>query len=168
MALFVTSGRFGHGVVDQMLRTQRRCLPTTCRRRPNRTIASMKSGDRATEKLIAASVSRGVERPLAERVISGAQTAVRDWTYTVSDFLTPPESAALVMTISALPDIQVMSWGGYEDADRTAVLCAHSDIADTQEALLSLTQDQFVLLKLTGNFESSKGTMSYCRPLPVS
>lgn len=161
MALFICPRRVGNGIVHHLLRTQLCNLSTTCRQRPNDIAASMKTGERATEKLIAISVNRGVERSVAERVVKGAQTAIRDWTYTVSDFLSPPESAALTTTISAMSGVQVMSWGGYRDAERTAVLCAHNEIASTPEILLSLLQDQFVLLKLTGNFESSKGRMHY-------
>lgn len=157
MALFVTQGQFCNGTVHHLHKSKHCNLSTTCRLRPNRMAASMKIGDRATEKLIAISVNRGVERSVAERVVTGAQNAIRDWTYTASDFLSPPESAALANTISTIPNIQVMSWGGYEDAERTAVICAHNEIGSTPDILLSLLQDQFVLLKLTGNFESSKG-----------
>lgn len=126
-------------------------------KRPVRNLATMQLGQVTVDKLISVAVNRGVERSTAERVVSGARRALRDWTGTVSEFLTPPESAAMTATLSTLADIQVACWGGYEDAERTALLCAHEEIADSDGAMIDLLRDQFVLFKVAGNFEFDKG-----------
>lgn len=104
-------------------------------------------------------MNRGVERPIAERVISTAQRAVRDWTPALSEFLTPPESAAMLATLRNLPDLRVAAWGGYPDAERTAILCAHSETVDSPEEVVVLMKDQLVLFKLVGNFEFDNGKL---------
>jgi len=118
----------------------------------------MKVREQRHEKLITLSVNRGVERGIAERVIASTDRAAREWTTSVSEFLTPPESAAMRFVTSSLPDVQVACWGGYEDAERTAIVSAHADIADTPEAVIPLVQEDLALLVVSGNFEHEKGT----------
>lgn len=75
----------------------------------------------------------------------------------MSEFLTPPESAAMLNTLTTLSDVRVVAWGGYEDAERTAVLCAHAQMVDSLTDVLSMAGEQLVLLKISGNFEFDKG-----------
>lgn len=118
---------------------------------------SMKAGEKRNEKLIDVAVNRGVDREIAQRVLECVDRAGREWTTTVSEFLTPPESAAMRLTASNLADVQVTSWGGYEDAERSAIAAAHADIADNPDAVISLVQEELALLVIKGNFEYEKG-----------
>lgn len=118
------------------------------------------AADPLMEKLVAACTGRGVDRIIAQNVLSSAKSALRDWRCVVSDFLTPPESAALVATLAQLPRLSAHAWGGYPDAERTAVICAHEDVAEDTAQLLQLAAPQFALLSIAGDFESGKGTVA--------
>lgn len=117
----------------------------------------MTASDARSEKLILRAVNRGVDRVVAEKAVSSAERAIRDWMCTVSDFLTPPESATLVEVLSSLSDVTVRFWGGYPDAERTVIVAAHAEMAESAEELLPLVEDQLVLLRVDGNFEFAKG-----------
>lgn len=113
--------------------------------------------DHATEKLVAYCVNQGVDRDVAARVLAMAQRSVRDWTVSASDFLTPPESAALETAVLTIADACAVSWGGYEDAERRVLFVAHAEMVPDTDGLKQLAGKQLVLLKIMGNFEFDKG-----------
>lgn len=110
-----------------------------------------------TERLVTYCCNRGVERDVASRVVGNVQRAVRDWTVVTSEFLTPPESVSVQAAIESLPDVRVLSWGGYDDAERRAVFVAHAETIPTHDILKDYANEQLALLKIAGNFEFSKG-----------
>lgn len=109
------------------------------------------------EKLVTFAVNRGVDREVATRVIESAQRAVRDWTSIPTEFLTPPESAALTPALDSIADLNSLPWGGFEDAERRAFFLAHSEVVSDDAILKQLAEEQLVLLKVVGNFEFDKG-----------
>lgn len=113
--------------------------------------------DHATEKLVAYCVNQGVDREVAAQVLAMAQRSVRDWTVNASDFLTPPESAALETAVQAIADTCAVSWGGYDDAERRVLFVAHAETVPDMDGLKQLAGEQLVLLKIMGNFEFDKG-----------
>lgn len=112
-----------------------------------------------SEKLVLRAVNRGVDRVVAEMAVSHAERAIREWTCTVSDFLTPAESAALVEVLSSLSDVTVRFWGGYAEAERGVIVAAHAEIAGGTEELLKLVEDELVLLRIEGKFEYERGRL---------
>lgn len=110
-----------------------------------------------TERLVSYCCNQGVEREVASRVIGNAQRAVRDWTAVMSEFLTPPESVSVQAAIESLPDVRLLTWGGYDDAERRALFIAHAEAVPTDELLKDFANEELAVLKINGNFEHSKG-----------
>lgn len=122
----------------------------------------MHASDALTEQLLSSAISRGASRASAEKTISGARAAARDWRCVVSDFLSPPDAAALVTTLSTVPRLRVAAWGGYDDAERTAVVCAHEELVDDDVGIVDSVREEFVLLHVDGEFAGAKGALSSC------
>jgi photosystem II S4 domain protein len=98
--------------------------------------------------------ARGVPRETADRVLSRASAALRDWSAVVTDFLTPPESEALAEALGGVADLCVERWGGYASAERAVLVVARADVAEAVEdgRLHELVADKVVALAIEGNF----------------
>ncbi|MBE9012599.1 photosystem II S4 domain protein [Pseudanabaenaceae cyanobacterium LEGE 13415] len=90
---------------------------------------------------------KGVEnRDTIARVIDQAEKAIKTWEVVTSDFLSPPELAEVERSFSRLTEIQVISWGGYSQAERQRVAIARSDLS------LDASQVELAALDIAGNF----------------
>lgn len=114
-----------------------------------------------TSRLVSYCTNQGVDRDIAARVITLAQCAARSWASGMSEFLTPPESVALGKAVETLADVRACPWGGYEDAERRALFVAHAESVPSIEVLQQLAEEQLVLLKIQGNFETEKGKVLF-------
>lgn len=74
---------------------------------------------------------------------------MRNWTYDRSEFLTPPESAAVVEVLGDAKGLMVRFWGGYEEAERGVVVMAHEKVEEWGWGL--------ELLGIWGRFDGEKG-----------
>lgn len=138
------------------------CLPLSLARltaqtplcRHPRALLSMRLGRvSATDKLITLAVNRGVAREIAERVVTRATAAAREWEVCVSDFVTPPERDALELTLEGLEGVTVCSWGGYDSAERCVVAAVRKDLVEGPEDVVALLGDKLALLNVTGAFK---------------
>jgi photosystem II S4 domain protein len=98
--------------------------------------------------------ARGVPKETAERVLSRATAALHDWDTNTTEFLTPPEAASLCEALGNIADLRVEQWGGYASAERTVLILAHEDIAESLEEaqLHDLVLDDLTALQINGNF----------------
>lgn len=92
-------------------------------------------------------ILKGVEnRDSLVRVLDRAQQAIKTWEVVLTDFLSPPELAELQKVFSRLTDVQIVAWGGYEQAERQRVAIARVEIP------LDKSQVELVALEIAGNF----------------
>lgn len=113
--------------------------------------------DEGKAKLLSYCENQGVERDVASRVLDLAERSVREWSMTVSDFLTPPESVALETALNTRDSLLVVPWGGYEEAERRVFFLAHSDAILTSDALRELAQTQIRVLRIRAQGSSDAG-----------
>lgn len=92
-------------------------------------------------------ILKGVEnRDSLVRVIDRAEQAIKTWEVVLTDFLSPPELAELQRVFSRLTEVQLVAWGGYEQAERQRVAIARAEIP------LDKSQVDLVALEIAGNF----------------
>lgn len=92
-------------------------------------------------------ILKGVEnRDSLVRVIDRAEQAIKTWEVVLTDFLSPPELAELQKVFSRLTEVQIVAWGGYEQAERQRVAIARAEIP------LDKSQVELVALEIAGNF----------------
>lgn len=92
-------------------------------------------------------ILKGVEnRDTIARVIDRAEQAIKTWEVVLTDFLSPPELAELQRVFSRLTEVQIVAWGGYEQAERQRVAIARSEMP------LERDQVELVALEIAGNF----------------
>lgn len=92
-------------------------------------------------------ILKGVEnRDSLVRVLDRAEQAIKTWEVILTDFLSPPELAELQKVFSRLTDVQIVAWGGYEQAERQRVAIARAEIP------LDKSQVELVALEIAGNF----------------
>jgi len=92
-------------------------------------------------------ILKGVEnRDSLVRVLDRAEQAIKTWEVVLTDFLSPPELAELQKVFSRLTDVQIVAWGGYEQAERQRVAIARAEIP------LDKSQVELVALEIAGNF----------------
>lgn len=90
---------------------------------------------------------KGVEnRETVARVVDQADQAIKTWDVILSDFLSPPESVEVQRVFARLTDVQLVSWGGYPQAERQRLAIARSEL------LLDSTQVAIAALEIAGNF----------------
>jgi photosystem II S4 domain protein len=90
---------------------------------------------------------KGVEnRETIARVIDQAEQAIKTWEVVSTDFLSPPEVAETQRVFQRLTDVQLMSWGGYPQAERQRLAIARAEIP------LEPTQVELAALEISGNF----------------
>ncbi|MBW4664277.1 MAG: photosystem II S4 domain protein [Chroococcus sp. CMT-3BRIN-NPC107] len=92
-------------------------------------------------------ILKGVEnRETIARVIDRAEQAIKNWEVVLTDFLSPPELAELQKVFSRLTDVQIIAWGGYEQAERQRLAIARGEMP------LDRSQVELVALEIAGNF----------------
>ncbi|WP_009633473.1 photosystem II S4 domain protein [Synechocystis sp. PCC 7509] len=92
-------------------------------------------------------ILKGVEnRDSIARVIDRAEQAIKTWEVVLTDFLSPPELAELQKVFSRLTEVQLLAWGGYEQAERQRLAVARSEMP------LERHQVELVALEIAGNF----------------
>ena len=90
---------------------------------------------------------KGVEnRDSLARVIDHAEQAIKTWEVVLTDFLSPPESAEIQRVFSRLTEVQLVSWGGYPQAERQRMAIARGEIP------LDQSQVAVIVLEIAGNF----------------
>lgn len=90
---------------------------------------------------------KGVEnRESVTRVIDLADQAIKTWEIVFTDFLSPPELAEIQQRFSRLTEVQVITWGGYPQAERQRIAIARPEIP------LDSSQVAVVALEIAGNF----------------
>lgn len=92
-------------------------------------------------------ILKGVEnRDSIARVIDRTEQAIKTWEVALTDFLSPPELAELKRAFSRLTEVQIVAWGGYEQAERQRVAIARVEVP------LERSQVELVALEIAGNF----------------
>ncbi len=67
-------------------------------------------------------------RDCIARVIDQAEQAIKTWEITYTDFLSPPELAEAQRIFSRLTEVQLVTGGGYPQAERQRIAIARSEI----------------------------------------
>jgi photosystem II S4 domain protein len=80
------------------------------------------------------------------RIIDQADQAIRTWEVVLTDFFSPPVLAEVQKVFSRLTDINVVSWGGYPQAERQRLGIARVEIP------LEPSLVQVIALDVAGNF----------------
>lgn len=80
------------------------------------------------------------------RIIDQADQAIRTWEVVLTDFFSPPVLAEVQKVFSRLTDINVVSWGGYPQAERQRLGIARVEIP------LDPSLVQVIALDVAGNF----------------
>lgn len=94
----------------------------------------------------------GVPREVADRVLSIADRAVRDWSSIATEFMPPPEADALTAALSRLADVSVFAWGGYASAERRVLIVSRTDMAASAEDAIAAVRDDLSCVSVKGNF----------------
>ncbi len=90
---------------------------------------------------------KGVDnRDSIARVIDQAEQAIKTWEVVLTDFLSPPELVEIQRVFSRLTEIQLVSWGGYPQAERQRIAIARAELP------LDQSQVALVVLEIAGNF----------------
>jgi len=80
------------------------------------------------EKLLKTAKARGVTDNVAERAVELAERSILEWKSNIlSQFLDPKDSQELISILGSVPDLGVVSWGGYSSAERTLLMFTHAD-----------------------------------------
>jgi photosystem II S4 domain protein len=85
-------------------------------------------------------------RDTVARAIDLAESAIKTWEMTVTDFLSPPELAEVTGIFSRLTEIQLFPWGGYPQAERQRIGICRSELA------LDETAVPLMAIQIAGNF----------------
>jgi photosystem II S4 domain protein len=85
-------------------------------------------------------------RDTVARAIDIAESAIKNWEMTVTDFLSPPELAEITSIFSRLTEIQLVPWGGYPQAERQRIGICRSELA------LDETAVPLMAIQIAGNF----------------
>ena len=90
---------------------------------------------------------KGIEnRETITRIIDLAEQAIKTWEITQSDFLSPPEIFESETIFQKLTEVDIVSWGGYPQAERKRLAIARSDLPiDTSSVELKA-------INIEGNF----------------
>lgn len=80
------------------------------------------------------------------RIIDKADQAIRTWEVVLTDFFSPPVLIEVQKVFSRLAEINVVSWGGYPQAERQRLGIARAEIP------LEPSLVQVVALDVAGNF----------------
>ncbi len=80
------------------------------------------------------------------RIIDKAEQALKTWEVTTTDFFAPPILIEIDRVFQQLTEIEILSWGGYPQAERRRVGISRPDIP------LDRSQVELALLDIAGNF----------------
>ena len=80
------------------------------------------------------------------RVIDLAEQAIKTWEVTYTDFLSPPELRDVELVFQRLTEVQIVSWGGYPQAERQRVAIARAELP------LEPSQVAIAIVEISGNF----------------
>ncbi len=80
------------------------------------------------------------------RVIDKAEQAIKTWEVVLTDFLSPPVLAEVQSIFSKLTEVELVTWGGYPQAERQRVGLSRPDIP------LDKSQIELAALDIAGNF----------------
>ncbi|GFE70916.1 photosystem II S4 domain protein [Chroococcus sp. FPU101] len=90
---------------------------------------------------------KGVEnKEEIARIIDLADQAIRTWEVVLTDFFSPPVLAEVQRIFSRLTEVQIVSWGGYPQAERQRLGIAREEVP------LDPEQVQVTALDVAGNF----------------
>ncbi len=80
------------------------------------------------------------------RIIDLADQAIRTWEVVTSDFLSPPLLLETQAQFEPLTEVEIVTWGGYPQAERKRVGIARSELP------LEVAQVEVAVLDIAGNF----------------
>ncbi len=80
------------------------------------------------------------------RVIDKAEQAIKTWEIVLTDFFSPPVLAEVQSIFSKLTEVDILTWGGYPQAERQRVALSRPDIP------LDQSQIELAALDIAGNF----------------
>jgi photosystem II S4 domain protein len=80
------------------------------------------------------------------RMLDFADRAIKTWEVVLSDFLSPPELAEIQERFARLTEVNLVSWGGYPQAERQRLGIARSELP------LETSQIEIAALEISGNF----------------
>ena len=80
------------------------------------------------------------------RVIDKAEQAIKTWEIVLTDFFSPPILVEVQSIFSKLTEVDVLTWGGYPQAERQRIALSRSDIP------LDQSQIELAALDIAGNF----------------
>jgi photosystem II S4 domain protein len=80
------------------------------------------------------------------RILDLAEKAVKNWEIVLTDFLSPPVLNEVQQIFHRLTEIELLSSGGYPQAERQRLAIARAEIP------LDLSQIELTLLDISGNF----------------
>lgn len=90
---------------------------------------------------------KGIDnREAVAKVLDKAEIALKNWEVVLSDFLSPPVLLDVQQIFSRLTELQLLSWGGYPQAERQRVAISRAEVP-LEEASVSLAA-----LDIAGNF----------------
>ncbi len=90
---------------------------------------------------------KGIEnQQTITRVLDLAEQALKTWELRATDFLSPPELAEVERIFSRLTEVQMLTWGGYPQAERQRCLIGRVELSLTAE------QVPVVAVEIAGNF----------------
>jgi Uncharacterized conserved protein, contains S4-like domain, COG2302 len=76
-----------------------------------------------------AELLKGAEyRETLARILDLGEQALKTWQVVYSDFLSPPEIAAVQSRLNKLAELQVVAWGGYAQAERQRLALARPEL----------------------------------------
>lgn len=90
---------------------------------------------------------KGVEeREAIARIVDQAEKALKTWEVVVTDFLSPPVLAEVARVFGRLTEIEMLTWGGYPQAERQRLGIARAELA------LDRSQIPLAAVDIAGNF----------------
>jgi photosystem II S4 domain protein len=91
-------------------------------------------------------LSRVENREEIAQIIDRAEQAIKTWEVVLTDFLSPPILIEVGSIFTNLTEIEILSWGGYPQAERQRIGIARSEIP------LDKSQIELAALDIAGNF----------------
>lgn len=90
---------------------------------------------------------KGVEnREEIARIIDKADQAIRTWEITLTDFFSPPVLAEVEQIFKRLTEVELISWGGYPQAERQRIGISRSEVP------FDLSGVEVAAVDIAGNF----------------
>ena len=85
-------------------------------------------------------------RETLSRLLDLGDRAIQTWDVVCSDFLSPPEIIEALRVFGKMTEIQVLAWGGYEQAERQRLAFARSELP------LDVSMVSLQSISISGNF----------------